>query len=104
MDQHVDADGEDIEIVNTFNFLGSLIVDEGGSSQEIRRRLAIARASAITLMDIWKDRGISRATKKNIPWKPWSFQLLHMDLKLGLLERQTDLESKLLKTGAGGRC
>ena len=66
MDQHVEADGEDIEIVNTFNFLGSLIVDEGGSSQEIRRRLAMARASAIALTEIWKDRGISRATKKNI--------------------------------------
>ena len=66
MDQHVEADGEDIETVNTFNFLGSLIVDEGGSSQEIRRRLAMARASAIALTEIWKDRGISRATKKNI--------------------------------------
>ena len=33
--QPVKADGEDKEVVNTFNFLGSVIVDEGGSSQEI---------------------------------------------------------------------
>ena len=66
VDQQVKAGGEDIEVVNTFNFLGSLIVDEGGSSQEIKRRLAMARTSAIALTDIWKDRGISRTTKMNI--------------------------------------
>ncbi|PIK43880.1 endonuclease-reverse transcriptase [Apostichopus japonicus] len=62
-DHHIQADGEDVEVVNTFNFLGSLIVDDGGCSQEIRRRLAMARSSAINLTDIWKDRGISRNTK-----------------------------------------
>ena len=64
--QPVKADGEDIEVVNTFNFLGSVIVDEGGSSQEIRRRLAMARTAAIGLTDIWKDRGITKTTKKSI--------------------------------------
>ncbi|PIK33998.1 endonuclease-reverse transcriptase [Apostichopus japonicus] len=65
-DHHIQADGEDVEVVNTFNFLGSLIVDGGGCSQEIRRRLAMARSSAINLTDIWKDRGISRNTKIHI--------------------------------------
>ena len=37
--------------------------NEGGSSKDIRRRLAMARTSAISLTDIWKDRGISRTTK-----------------------------------------
>ena len=64
--QPVKADGEDIEVVNTFNFLGSVIVDEGGSSQEIRRRLAMARTAAVGLTDIWKDRGITKTTKKSI--------------------------------------
>ena len=61
--QALHADDEDIEVVNNFNFLGSLIVNEGGSSKDIRRRLAMARTSAISLTDIWKDRGISRTTK-----------------------------------------
>ena len=34
-DQPVKADGKDIEVLYTFNFLGSLIVDEDGSSQEM---------------------------------------------------------------------
>ncbi|XP_072025197.1 uncharacterized protein [Amphiura filiformis] len=66
VDQQVKAGGEDIEVVNTFNFLESLIVEEGGSSQEIKRWLAMARTSAIAITDIWKDRGISRTTKMNI--------------------------------------
>ena len=65
-DHHIQTDGEDIEIVNTFNFLGAMIVDTGGSSEEIKRRLAIGRTSAIGLTSIWKDRGISRNTKIKI--------------------------------------
>ena len=65
-DHRIQADGEDIEVVNTFNFLGSLIVDTGGSSEEIKRRLALARSSTISLTSIWKDRGISRKTKIRI--------------------------------------
>ena len=42
-DHSIQAEGENIEVVNTFNFLGSLIVDTGGSSDEIKRRLALAR-------------------------------------------------------------
>ena len=65
-DHRIQADEEDIEVVNTFNFLGSLIVDTGGSSEEIKRRLAMARSSTISLTSIWKDRGISRKTKIRI--------------------------------------
>ncbi|XP_072030514.1 uncharacterized protein [Amphiura filiformis] len=64
--QQVKVNGEDVEQVDTFNFRGSLIDNAGGSSQEIRRRLAMARSSAIALTDIWKDRGISKATKIHI--------------------------------------
>ncbi|XP_072041137.1 uncharacterized protein [Amphiura filiformis] len=59
--QQVKVNGEDMEQVDTFNFLGSLIDNAGGSLQEIGRRLAMARSSAIALTDIWKD--ISKATK-----------------------------------------
>ncbi len=45
-DHSIQADGEDIEVVNTFNFLGFLIVDTGGSSeeQEMKHRLTMARS------------------------------------------------------------
>ncbi|XP_038064001.1 uncharacterized protein LOC119734536 [Patiria miniata] len=51
-DQQLQDDGEDIEVVKTFNFLRSLIVSDGGSSQEIKRRLAKARSAAFALTDI----------------------------------------------------
>ncbi|XP_072039815.1 uncharacterized protein [Amphiura filiformis] len=64
--QQVKVNGELVEQVATFNFLGSIIDNAGGSSQEIRRRLVMVRSSAIALTDIWKDRGISKATKIHI--------------------------------------
>ncbi len=41
-------DGEEVDQVDTFNFLGSLIGKEGGSSAEIKWRLAMAKTSAST--------------------------------------------------------
>ncbi len=61
--QRIVVDGEEVDQVDTFNFLGSLIVKEGGSSAEIKRRLAMAKTSASTLSTIWKDNDITRATK-----------------------------------------
>ncbi len=58
------VDGEEVDQVHTFNFLVSLIVKEGGSSAEIKRRFAMAEASASTLSTIWKDiNDITRTTK-----------------------------------------
>jgi len=61
--QSIVIDGEEVDQVDTFNFLGSLIVRDGGSSTEIRRRLAMAKTSASSLSNIWKDKDITRATK-----------------------------------------
>jgi hypothetical protein len=61
--QSMVVDGEEVDQVDTFNFLGSFIVKDGGSSAEIKRRLAMAKTSASTLSNIWKDKEITRATK-----------------------------------------
>ena len=55
--------GNEVESVSKFNFLGSLITKEGGCSQEIRHRLAMARSAMTNLSKIWDDRGITRTTK-----------------------------------------
>ena len=56
-------DGNEVESVSKFNFLGSLITRDGGCSQEIRHRLAMARSAMTNLSKIWTDRGITRTTK-----------------------------------------
>jgi hypothetical protein len=60
------VNNDKVEIVDSFNFLGSLILKNGGSSGEIKRRLAMAKTSANALSTIWKDRGISKNTKIRI--------------------------------------
>lgn len=40
-----------------------MIVKEGGSSVDIKRQLAMAKTSASTLSNIWKDRNLTLATK-----------------------------------------
>ena len=57
------TDGNEVESVSKFNFLGSLITKEGGCSQEIRHRLAMARSAMTNLSKIWADNGITRTTK-----------------------------------------
>ena len=42
-------DGNKVESVSKFNFLGSLITKDGGCSQEIRHRLAMARSAMTNL-------------------------------------------------------
>ena len=56
-------DGNEVESVSKFNFLGSLITKDGGCSQEIRHRLAMARSAMTNMSKIWAGRGITRTTK-----------------------------------------
>ena len=48
--------GNVIEEVQSFGFLGSIINNKGDCSQEIRRRLAIARNVVQSMTKIWKGR------------------------------------------------
>ena len=49
--------------VDAFNFLESMIIKHGGNSVCIRKRLAMAKVTASTLLNIWKDRNITQGTK-----------------------------------------
>ena len=52
-------DGEKIEEVERFVYLGSLSNTKGSSAQEIRRRLAMGRGAVHNLVSIWESRGMS---------------------------------------------
>ena len=56
-------DGETIETVKDFIFLGSKITADGDCSHEIKRRLLLGRKAMINLDSILKSRDITLPTK-----------------------------------------
>ena len=56
-------DGETMETVTDFIFLGSKITSDGGCSHEIKRRFPLERKSMTKLDSILKTRNITLPTK-----------------------------------------
>ncbi|KAK9405595.1 Reverse transcriptase domain-containing protein [Crotalus adamanteus] len=59
-------DGEEMEVVTDFIFLGSKITSDGDCSQEIKRRLLLGRKAMANLDSILKSRDITLPTKVRI--------------------------------------
>ena len=59
-------DGETVETVRDFIFLGSKITANGDGSHEIKRRLLLGRKSMTSLDSILKSRQITLPTKVHI--------------------------------------
>jgi len=57
------VDGEAIEVVNSFQFLGSTITKDGECKEEIRKRIMLGRTAMSGLDKIWKDKNITKKTK-----------------------------------------
>ena len=58
-----EIDGETVEIVSDFIFLGSKITADGDCSHEIKRRLLLGRKVMTNEDSIFKSRGITLPTK-----------------------------------------
>ena len=58
-----EIDGESVEMVADFIFLGSKIPADGNCSHEIKRRLLLGRKAMTTLDNILKSRDITLLTK-----------------------------------------
>ena len=58
-----EIDGEIVEAVSDFIFLGSKITTDGDCSHEIKRRLLLGRKLMTNLDDIFKSRDITLPTK-----------------------------------------
>ena len=71
-------DGETVETVTDFIFLGSKITEDGDCSHEIKRHLLLGRKVMINLDNILKSRDITLPTK--ICLVKWSY----MDVRVGL--------------------
>ena len=59
-------DGETVETVSDFIFLGSKITTDGGCSHEIKRCLLLGRKVMIHLYSILKSRNITLPTKAHL--------------------------------------
>ena len=65
--EEFELDGEKVEPVRDFVFLGAKIEDSGSCKGYILRRLALGRAAMTGLNKIWIDKVITIATKcKNV--------------------------------------
>ena len=61
-----EIDGEAVETVSDFIFLGSKITVDGDCSHEIKRRLLLGRKVMTNLDSIFKSRGITLRTKVHL--------------------------------------
>ena len=78
-----EIDGETVETVSDFIFLGSSITADGDCSHEIKRRLLFGRKVMTNLDSIFKSRDITLPTKVRLV-KAIVFQWSCMDVRVGL--------------------
>ena len=76
-------DGETVETVSDFIFLGSKITADGDCSPEIKRCLLLGRKVMINLDSILKSRGITLPTKLHLV-KAMVFHWSCIDVRVGL--------------------
>ena len=101
-----EIDGETVETVSDFIFLGSKITADGDCSHEIKRRLLLGRKVMTNLDSIFKSREVTLPTKvclvKAIVFPEYSLEGLMLKLKLqqfGYLTRRADSFEKTLMLG-----
>ena len=76
-------DGETMEAVTDFIFLGSKFTADGDCSHEIKRCLLLGRKVMTNLDSMLKNRDITLSTK--FSWlRLWFFQWSCMDVRVGL--------------------
>ena len=62
----IEVDGEILERVNEFIYLGSTKTENGDCKPDIVRRIAMGKSKMIDLKNIWKDKDLSHELKLKI--------------------------------------
>ena len=75
-------DGETMETMTDFIFLGSKITADDDCSHEIKRHLLLGRKAVISLESVLKNRDITSPTKVHII-KAMVFLVVYMDVRVG---------------------
>ena len=93
-------DGEKVETVADFIFLGSKIPEDGDCSHAIKRHLLLGRKVMTNLYSILKSRDMT-LPQRSIWSRLWFFQWSCMDLRAGLRRKLSTKELMLLNYGIG---
>ncbi|VDP65779.1 unnamed protein product [Schistosoma curassoni] len=64
MHQPITIDGEDLDDMKTFTYLGSIIDEQGGSDADMLTRIGKARAAYLQLKNMWNSKQLSTNTKQ----------------------------------------
>ena len=88
-------DGETVETVSDFIFLGSKITADGDCSHEMKRHLLLGRKVMTNLDSILKSRDIL-CQQRSVSSRLWFFQWSYMDVRVGLWRRLSTKELLLL--------
>ena len=56
-------EGEGLEEVESFRYLGSIVDTRGGTEADVKTRISKARAAFHILRNVWKSRVIGKTTK-----------------------------------------
>ena len=66
IEREIKIDGQELEEVDQFTYLGSKVTNEGGASEDIKARLQKARGAFLSLSQVWKSSLYSVKTKVRI--------------------------------------
>ena len=95
-----ETDGETMETVSDFIFLGSKITVDDDCIHEIKRCLLLGRKVMTNLDSIFKSRDITLPTKVHLV-KAMVFLWSCVDVRVGLLRKLSSEELMHLKCGVG---
>ena len=62
----IDVDGQELEQVRDFRYLGQIITDDGRCDKEVKRRIAIARSNFINMKDVLATRKLKWDTRMRL--------------------------------------
>ena len=93
-------DGETLETVADFNFLGSKITADGDSRHEIKRRLLLGRKDMTNLDSILKSTDITLPTKVHLV-KALVFPVVMYGCESWTIKKAEHQELMLLNCGVG---
>ena len=96
-----EIDGETVEIVTDFSFLGSKITADGYCSHEIKRRLLLGRKVMTNLDSIFKSGAITLPTKVRLV-KTMVFPVVMYGCESWTVKKAECQRIDALKSGVGG--